>query len=252
MSTDSKILLAEATAALEAYRPTLTPGVYCFASVMQNGKPTRSITMRRVLFATREQDEETGVLFCFWPLGFTQKQAKAKNARDFLFAPPPIQGVRDRHKAPDLFLSCLVEFVNDHLVTQARQRNEAEAGFGTSAAQNSQRLVSEAIMALEVYRHILPSGHYRFYAESAGGDPTGRIREEKREIGFPDQAPKTEHGVLFGFWPWGVAAPEFTSMEYDFPQILEIPKLNLAPDSFLEILTRHVNRKTGLDSKTEN
>ena len=251
MSTDSKRLLAEATAALEAYRPTLTPGVYCFASVMQNGKPTRSITMRRVLFASREQDEETGVLFCFWPLGFTKAQAKAKNARDFLFAPPPIQGVRDLHKTPDLFLSCLAQFVHDQLVTQTWQRTEAEAGSGTSAAQNSQRLLAEATMVLEVYRRMLPPGHYRFYAESADGDATGRIREEKREISFPDQAPKTEHGVLFGFWPWGVASPEFTSMEYDFPQILEIPKLTLAPDRFLELLTRHVNRKTGLDPETE-
>ena len=41
-------------------------------------------------------------------------------------------------------------------------------------------------MALEVYRLMLPPGHYRFYAENVNRELTGRIVEEKKEIHSPD------------------------------------------------------------------
>jgi hypothetical protein len=100
---------------------------------------------------------------------------------------------------------------------------------------------------------MLPPGHYRFYAEMVDGELTGRIIEEKKEIHFPCKVPEMERGVLFGFWPWGLVADQFADnpalqQRCDFPQIVEISRLSRAPDDFLEILTQHVNQKTGLYS----
>ena len=84
----------------------------------------------------------------------------------------------------------------------------------------------------------------------AGGKATGRIIEERED--YRSELLDREHGgVGFGFWPWGNLAEEFAdnpllSNLCSIPQIIEADDLVRAPDSFLEALTRHLARKTGL------
>jgi hypothetical protein len=253
--TSTNRLAAEAATALEAYRLVLTPAAYCFASEMQDGKPTERILEVRMPLAGAAQEREYGVVFGFWPDGFSLDKSKAHGAGDPSCTPPPIAGVAHLHKAPASFLTILTRHVQDKMVQLAQEVLDKERASSArnrpSGRPDSQQLVAEAAMALEVYRRMLPAGHYRFYAEMMDGEPTGRIIEEQKEIRFPCAVPKTERGVLFGFWPWGFPAELLAGVPAlagpgDFPQIVEVARLSRAPDHFLELLAQHVNDKTGL------
>lgn len=255
MTATSNQLIKEATTALEAYRLVLTPAAYCFASELQNGKPTGKILEVKMPLAGAAQGKKFGVIFGFWPDGFTVDQSSVPSTSAPGCAPPPIEEVSQLHKASATFLSILTQHVQAKMVLLAQEFGSRErvssARNRPSGRPDSQQLVAEASMALEVYRRLLPTGHYRFYAEMVDGELTGRIIEEQREIRFPCEVPETERGVLFGFWPWGFPAELFAGVPAlqgpdDFPQVVEVSRLSRAPDRFLELLAQHVNGKTGL------
>ena len=252
MGSAAKELVARLTTTLEVYRLTLAPGAYCFGAKLLDGKPTGGIVMEMVPLTGRQR--LFGAVFGFWPEGFAAQRSSGQTLDDVLRAPPPLEEVSQLHRAPERFLEQLMAFVSEKVVLETKkfELNQAKRRpvDPSSPPPDSQRLLAEATCALEVYRRMLPPGHYRFYAEMADAEPAGII-EEKKKIVFPGPAPEAKMPVLFGFWPYGRAEEQFAAhpalkQVCDFPQVVEISRLSRAPDRFLELLTRHVNQKTGL------
>ena len=111
---------------------------------------------------------------------------------------------------------------------------------------DANRQLGEVRLALETYRRLLPPGIYFFAAEIKDGRPTGKIIEERED--YQNQEQMESSGVTFGFYPLGFVPEELRQRPvpewlYKYPFIARVMDLCQAPESYIEALTRHVNRK---------
>lgn len=110
---------------------------------------------------------------------------------------------------------------------------------------DTNRLLGEVSLALETYRRLLPPGIYFFAAEIQDGKPTGKIIEEREDY---QRKEEESSGVTFGFYPLGFIPEELRQRPvpewlYKYPFIARVTDLSQAPESFIEALTHHLNRK---------
>ena len=254
MLTTAQERLADLAMSLEVYRVNLSPGFYCFGTQVRNGKSTGKILEFMVPLDTPGYQQPSKVDFGFWPGGFAPAEDGPQGAQVEITFPPPIGSVFELSKAAEGFLILLLQHVNETLTLLGQRAARSGGPWGTPPP--NPELVAQAIMAMEVYSRTVKPGCYRFYAERAEGEMTGRIIEERRE--FPNKAQEEEcDGRAFYFWPWGHLVEDFADNPVlkgmsDLPQIFEIADLNQAPDSFLESLAQHVNKKTGLNPANRN
>lgn len=111
-----------------------------------------------------------------------------------------------------------------------------------------QKLVEEAMSALERYRQILSPGIYLFAPEILDGRASGRIIEERSDYTGP--AGVESFGVTFGFWPKGFAPADVPPgvWFHSHPFLKGVSDLERAPATFLEQLKRHVDDRTAAGS----
>lgn len=111
---------------------------------------------------------------------------------------------------------------------------------------DANQLLGEVSLALETYRRLLPPGIYYFAPEIQDGEPTGKIIEERED--YQRKEHMETFGVTFGFYPQGFVPENIkqrpvTEWLNKYPFIERVMDLSQAPESFIEALTSHVNRK---------
>lgn len=109
---DADQLFGEVSLALETYRRLLPPGIYFFAPEIKDGKPTGKIIEEREDYQSKEQAENPGVTFGFYPQGFIAEELRQRPVMEWLYKYPFIARVMDLHQAPESFLEALSHHVD--------------------------------------------------------------------------------------------------------------------------------------------
>lgn len=125
---DSNQLVTEATLALETYRRLLSPGLYFFAPEVVDGKPTGRIVEEREDYASKADEEKSGVTFGFYPLGFVPDHLKNRPILEWLYRYPFIAGVSQLSQAPESFLEAITQHVNQKFYSQAAGEEKNRSG----------------------------------------------------------------------------------------------------------------------------
>ncbi len=119
---DANRLLGEVSLALETYRRLLPPGIYFFAPEILDGNPTGRIIEEREDYQSKEQAENFGVTFGFYPKGFIPEELKQRPVMEWLYEYPFIARVMDLHQAPESFIEGLTRHVNLKVYSQQPQK----------------------------------------------------------------------------------------------------------------------------------